>query len=175
MQYLRFVYIAVLHCAGSTRDVQDTKLRCCQAVEAVLYLCCSQFPLQCCGCSSFELGCASVTALQRNVAQASAAVLLNFDQELHAASNEKPLEESSRAVQHCSRLTNGGACAEEQCGDGAAQRFLLVTLAPCREGEQCWDEACLQKGAYSAEMVHAFLLGVAERSGSAFSREEGCS
>ena len=43
------------------------------------------------------------------------------------------------------------------------------------EGEQCWDEACLQKGAYSAEMVHAFLLGVAERNGSAFSREEGCS
>lgn len=82
MQYLRFVYIAVLHCTGSTREVQNVKLRCCQAMEAVVYLCCSQFLLQCCGCTSFKLRCALVTALQRNIAQASAVVLLNFDQEL---------------------------------------------------------------------------------------------
>lgn len=96
----------------------------------------------------------------------------------HAARNEKPFEKSNRAIQHvhCSRLRNNSACTGEQCGDKAAWGFLQVTLASCRVGEEHWDEACLQERAYfSAEMVHIFLLGVAERSGLTLSREEGCS
>lgn len=57
------------------------------------------------------------------------------------------LRRTMGAVQrvHRSRLTNNSACAEELRGDGVARGFFWVTSAPCGEGEECWDEGCLQE------------------------------
>lgn len=55
--------------------------------------------------------------------------------------NEKPCERSDGAVQH----VHCGRVADNPAGDRAAQGCLWVTLAPCGEGEEHWDECCVQE------------------------------
>ena len=56
-------------------------------------------------------------------------------------------------------------------------QFLWVTLAPCREGKECWDEGCLheRRTFFLLSWSKFFLLGVTEGSGLILSREEGWS
>ena len=73
---------SALYLQPSMREVKDRKPKRCQVSQDSFVTLLLSVPFAMRGCSSFELGYTSVTAPQRTVVQASAAVLLNFDQEL---------------------------------------------------------------------------------------------